>query len=124
MDSILKQTRRPDVTFYRNGRIDISSRVAKMLHLDDGDVVDVGVQDGEYYLYIRSKASEVIGRHEAQCYASKPKSKNFRAYSKRLCDAILRATASPLARIPAGEREEFPQLGVAVPLIIRLNMVG
>ena len=123
MESILGNSRRPDVTFYSDGRIDITSRVAKMLQLEEGDAVDIGVHEGEYYLYIRNRHSCIVGKHEAQCFASKKNSFNYRTYSKKLCSAILRAINAPMGRIPAGEAIEIPHVGTAVPLIIRLNLV-
>lgn len=123
MESLLGNSRRPDVTFYADGRIDITSRVAKILHLKDGDVVDIGVHQNEYYLYVRNKACNLIGKHEAQCFASKKNSCNYRVYSRKLCSAILGISKTDKARIPAGEATELPDIGVAVPLIIRLNLM-
>lgn len=122
MESILRSTRRPDVTFYQSGRIDICARVAKILHLEDGDVIDIGLQDGEYYLYVRAKSDKLIGRHEAQCFASKKRSRNFRAYSRRLSNAILRCMNTSKARVPAGNGIEIDSVGIVVPLVIRINI--
>lgn len=122
MESILVNSRKPDVTFYRDGRIDITSRVAKILQLHEGDVVDIGVHQGEYYLYVRNRFTNIVGKHEAQCFASKKNSCNFRAYSKKICSAILQLSQASKARIPAGEVVELPEVGRTVPLIIRLNL--
>lgn len=123
MESILGNSRRPDVTFYLSGRIDITSRVARLLRLNEGDVVDIGIHQNEYYIYVRNRSNSVIGKHEAQCFASKKNSCNFRAYSKKLCSAILQLTQATKARIPAGEAIELPNVGVAVPLIVRFNLM-
>ena len=37
MASLLGNTRRPDISFYKNGRIDIASRVVRMLDIQEGD---------------------------------------------------------------------------------------
>lgn len=110
------------MTFYCDGRIDITSRVAKILQLHEGDVVDIGVHQGEYYLYVRNRFTNIVGKHEAQCFASKKNSCNFRAYSKKICSAILQLSQASKARIAAGEVVELPEVGRAVPLIIRLNL--
>ena len=78
-----ERTRRPDITFYRNGRIDITASVAERLSLRAGDVIDIARGKEEYYLYVRLRRSDgAVGRHEAQCYPSKSGTRNFRAYSK------------------------------------------
>ena len=118
MAGILGNTRRPDVTFYRSGRIDITSRVAKLLDLHDGDVVDIDKHSGEWLLFVRHRNDKLIGAHEARCYASKKNSRNYRAYSKRLCDAVLTEVGvTEIARLAAGESVDFSYYGVAVPLI-------
>ena len=124
MGSIIgKNTRRPDVSFYNNGRIDITSVVARVLNLHEGDVVDIDCQNGEYLLYVRLRSNEAIGRHEARCYPTKDGGHNFRTYSKKLCDAILTAcNATSEARLSMGEVIEHPQIGVAIPLITRNNL--
>lgn len=122
MESLLGNSRRPDVTFYRCGRIDITSRVARSLRLEEGDVIDIGVHDNEYYIYIKAKASNIVGNHGARCFPSKKSSRNFRTYSKKLCSAILNMCGSNVARLPAGEVESIPYIGEAMPLIIRLNL--
>lgn len=122
MGSILGNSRRPDVTFYSSGRIDITARIAKMLNLSQGDVIDIDFYNGEYLLYVRYKCNEVIGRHEARCLASKNKSHNFRAYSKRLTEAILCACNADKAQLASGAAVELDSIGLAVPLVTRNNL--
>lgn len=124
MGSIIgKHTRRPDVSFYRNGRIDITASVARVLDLHDGDVIDIDYQNGEYMLYVRLRGENAIGRHEAQCRPTKEGTFNYRAYSKKLCTAILAAcNAVSEARLSMGTAIEHPQIGIAVPLITRNNL--
>jgi hypothetical protein len=123
MESILgNSTRRPDITFYRNGRIDITSRITKLMNLREGDVIDIGIEKGEFILYCLRKAEDVKGRHEAQCYSShkgrRHPSRNLRAYSKRLAARILDiARAGDIARIWAGETVEVEDHGTAVIII-------
>lgn len=123
MESILgNSTRRPDITFYRNGRIDITSRITKLMNLREGDVIDIGIERGEFILYRLRKAEDAKGRHEAQCYSShkgrRHPSRNLRAYSKRLAERILNIIkAGDIARIWAGEAVEVEDYGTAVIII-------
>ena len=64
MQSILGNTRKADITFYASGRIDISARVAKHLQLSRGDVLDIMIDQDEFYLYVRLRSPN--GRHEQQ----------------------------------------------------------
>lgn len=125
MHSLLTNTRRPDVTFYPNGRIDITARVAKMLDIHQGDVIDIADNGGlEYLLYIKYRGETLVGNHEAVCRQSKRRSRNFRVYSKRLCSYMFRFTDrkyEPL-RIPAGEVLTYKDYGKMVSLITRMNI--
>ena len=107
MKSLLGNSRRPDISFHKNGRIDITARVAKKLNLQTGDVIDVAFDGVEYYLYIQHKSNELIGKHESQCFPTKRGSNNFRAYSARLCRNIIDLSdAEDVVRLPVGEYEE------------------
>ncbi len=119
--SILGNTRRPDISFFASGKIDITSRIVKALDMAEGDVIDIMVGGGEYYFYVSSRSSMVCGKHEAQCYPSKHGSKHFRAYSRRLCAAIFQASGfSNHASFAAGEVVEVNGRK-AIPIIIRKN---
>ena len=125
MHSILTNTRRPDVTFYPNGRIDITARIANMLDLHQGDVIDIADNGRhEYLLYIRYRGDRLVGKHEAVCRQSKRLSRNFRAYSKRICSFMFRFTdrKNEPYRVPAGEVLTYKDYGKMVPLITRLNI--
>ena len=123
MDSVLGQTtRRPDVTFYRSGRIDITAYVARTLDLHEGDVIDILVDhdDGEYMLFVRQRAADTPGRFEAQCCHTNKRGNNFRCHSKRLCNVILKASnCESVARLPIGTALDLPIYGHAVMLITR-----
>lgn len=127
MQSLLgNRSRRADITFYRNGRIDITSRIAKQIGLRDGDVIDIGFENGEFYLYCAAKADALVGRHEAQCHSTHKgrlhPSNNLRAHSKRITDAMLKVCkAGECARIWAGEFCELGRLGKAVIIIPASN---
>ena len=126
MITLLRNTRRPDISFYRNGRIDITARTAKLIGIKDGDVIDIAVDNGEYYVYVRHKAECVIGRHEAQCYRTNRRSvicNNLRAHSIRLCAMILSIHNDANAvRLPVGEPQQHAELGCVLPIIVRNNI--
>jgi len=104
--TILGNTRRPDVSAFSNGRIDITARVSALLDLVPGDVIDICVNaDGEHLLYVRHKGSSLVGRHEAQLHATKPgkRSRNLRAYSVKLARSLLKASdCRGSAHLPVG----------------------
>ena len=126
MTSLLPNSRRPDVIFHPNGRIDITARIAKVLQLQNGDVIDVAVSYEEYFIYVRLRAAECVGRHEATVHPTnkgKHRNNNFRAYSHRLCKSIRNALngfpAEKPLRLPAGSPVIFGPNGTAIPLITR-----
>ena len=127
MTSLLnKSTRRADVTFFQSGRIDITARVVKLLDLQPGDVIDIAVSGGEYLLYVRTKAAQVIGNHSGQVrttkkYSCSRYSLNFRAYNKQLCHnlrEVCPGTGYPL-HLPCGNPRQ--QDGRIVLPLITLN---
>lgn len=126
MRSVLGSTRRPDITFHQSGKIDITARVSNAIDIQEGDVIDLAEDRGEYYLYVRVKACDAVGKHEGRCRPtkrSKNGGRNFRAYSKRLCDFVLACSGShDRARVPAGKGEDIPTLGKAINIIIGYNL--
>lgn len=123
MESLIGNTRRPDVTFYKNGRIDITSYASRTLGVQDGDVIDIGHSQGEYYLYVRLRKDNCLGRHEGMCASSKRGSRNLRLYSKRICDVIFAVSkAQEKVQLAIGSPIEIEDVGIAVPLITRHNL--
>ena len=123
MNCALQNTRRPDITFHCDGRIDITARVAKALSLHPGDVIDIAHDDSEYYLYVKHR--NAVGRHEAQCAATyKGRTcNNLRAHSRRLCQAVLKVNGNyTTARLPVGEPVQHNSLGITLPIIIKYNI--
>ncbi len=88
MKKLLQRTRRPDITFCRNGRIFITARVVRLLALQPGDSVNVAFHLGECYL-TASHNHDAPGRHIAQCYPTKTGSRSFCANSVSLCRQML-----------------------------------
>ncbi len=122
IQSILGNTRRADISFSKTGKIDITARIVKALGIERGDIIDIMVGGGEYYLYVSAHASQICGRHEAQCYPSKRGGHHFRAYSRRLCAAILKIAGITIhGNFPAGEVVEING-HKAIPIITRNNI--
>jgi len=125
MTSLLSNSRRPDVSFYKKGTIDISSRIAKQLSLADGDVIDVLEHNGEYLLYVRHKRDNIIGRYEGLVHPihnKKSFTNRFRVYSRKLTEAIFRVAGreeAALLHLPAGLPVNVAGIGIAIPLITR-----
>lgn len=117
MVSLIKNTRKPDITFFRDGRILITARIVRILALLPGDAINIAVHNyeipyqreqrqaclgsaecslnftkSEYLLYA---IHNPVGRHEAQCYPTKRGSHNFCANSIRLSRALLDACNIP-----------------------------
>ena len=123
---MLQNTRRPDVTFHSSGRIDITARIARSLSLSKGDVIDVATDGDEYLLYVRHRAADISGTHEARCWPTnngKRHSNNFRCQSRRLCTTIINKVCptTNVLRLPAGIVVKHASIGYndAVPLITR-----
>lgn len=122
MTDLLRSTRRADIAFYFSGRIDITARLARLLGLREGDVINACAEGGEVYIYLSKRADELVGRHEGQCRASNAGSHNFRAHSKRLCRKFYELSgaseSAPQLRFYAGEPAKLGARRV-VPIIYR-----
>lgn len=120
MQSILGNTRKTDITFRSDGRIDISAHVSKVLALQRGDVIDLLDGDGELYMYVKFHAP-TVGRHEATCFPTHPNSRHFRAWSQKLCRYVIRASGSHLGKVElgVGSPTSLPAIGMALPIIYR-----
>lgn len=122
MIEVLGTSRKPDVTFRKNGAIDISAWVSKRLGLRSGDTIGVAYDGNDYLLFVRAKREQIIGRHHAVCYATNRGSHNHRCHSTALCRKVLHlAGARDIARLPVGEFREI-EGHPAFVLIIRNNL--
>lgn len=103
MIRLLKHTRRPDISFSRNGKIRISASIVRALSIRPGDILNIAVEKGEYLLF--ATPAPDFGRHHAQCYPTKKGSRNFCANSTDLCTALLDnlGITSPKATFLTGE---------------------
>lgn len=119
MQSILgNNTRKADIVFYSSGKIDISAYVAKHLQLVRGDVIDIMLDSGEYYLYVKRRSSD-NGRYEAMVFPTNKRGHHYRAYSQKLCSVLLRDSgAVDIARLCVGHPIEN-EYGKLLPIIIK-----
>ena len=97
MNTLLERTRRPDITFSRNGRISITARVVRLLSLQPGDSINIAFHLGECYL-IALRHPSAVGRHIAQCHPTKKGSRNFCANSVVLARLMLDKCQLPQQR--------------------------
>jgi len=128
MKDFLGNTRRHDIAFNADGRIEISARVSKALGIEPGDVIDIAEDERtrEFYIYVKHKAGRVSGKHKAVCRATSRrvrKCHSLRAHSVEICRQVLDLCGFSVtqAKLPVGEPEEIPCVGPALPVIIRFN---
>lgn len=123
MQSILGNTRRHDLVFHVSGRIDLSASVGKQLSLKNGDSVDIAEHSGEYYLYVKTRNSDRLGRHIAQCFSTNKRlhtCNTFRCQSRKLAQAVLQlCNLHQKACIAVGQALEIENYGICIPLITR-----
>lgn len=119
MQSLLGNSRKADITFSVTGRICITSHVARLLRLQRGDVLDILADGEEFYLYVRHRAP-TNGRHEAAVYPTNRKGNNFRAWSPKLCAAMLaESRQSGYVRLCVGDPIRHPVQGTLLPIITK-----
>lgn len=90
MEKILSTTRRPDITFYADGHIHITSRIARILNLSHESCINVAIDHGEYLLFAEHYEN-MIGNHTARCRSINKGGRYFRANSVRLCRTMINA---------------------------------
>ena len=119
MKNVLEHSRKADIAFSRNGRIDIGARIARLLRLRKGDVVALATDGEEIYLYVRYR-QPAIGRYEGTVYPSNRRGFHFRTSSKAVCEAVMeRCGAGFKARLFTGEPVSDPACGTMLPIITR-----
>ena len=107
METILRNSRRHDISFHPSGKIDISAHIARRLTLTPGDVIGIAREDGEWYLYVRLRAGQYQGRHEGRVWATAHGKGTFRTASKTITRTILQAAGTEtILRCPCGAEFE------------------
>lgn len=87
MKMLLQSTRRPDISFCRDGRISVTAKVARALDIRPGDSINVAFQLDECFLVCEKHSG--VGRHVAQCHPSNRGSRRLCANSVALARAML-----------------------------------
>ena len=90
MEMILPTTRRPDITFHADGRIYITARIARTLHISPGSCINIAVREGEYLL-LAHNYHVPVGSHGGSCHPTNRGGRYYRANSVKLCRAIINA---------------------------------
>jgi hypothetical protein len=117
----LMKTRKWDISFHPDGKIDITSNVVKTLNMRAGDVINVCREGGEYYIYVSKRREDRIGRHKCVVWCVK-KGNYLRAGCVELCRLIMSIChTSESAYLRCGEVVELPGIGTAVTLITLMN---
>lgn len=114
---LINRMRRPDITFFKSGKISITARVAKALNLHAGDSINILIDKGEYLLYA---THDSMGRCHAKCWPSQRNSHHFCANSATLCKTLFQSLNLDTPRVAffigyPMEQEET----VYLPLITR-----
>lgn len=124
MKHLLENTRRHDITFCADGRIEISAHVTRSLDIRPGDVIDIAVDERTREVYLYVKHRQPAGRHKAQCYRTgKGRTCNsLRAHSVEICRQVLdlRGFSATQAKLPVGDVVEIHG-EKALPLIVRFK---
>jgi hypothetical protein len=95
MNSILQHLRRPDISFRRDGLIQISTRLTQLLSLQKGCGINITMHNGEYYIFALYRTPMEPRSHVATCFPSKRGGNHFRVHSSKLCAAMLNAVNAP-----------------------------
>lgn len=123
---VVETTRMGDITFHRNGRIDITAHVAQSLTLKPGDVVNIMEKDTcckEYYIYVARRKEQAMGRHACTCHRVKDKGNYLRVFSKMLATFMLSIChAEDKVALRVGKMEKLEGIGPAMPIITLTQM--
>lgn len=124
---LVKPQRKVDVYFRKSGRIDITSRVAKALNIQDGDVINVLSADSEYFLYVERRAADIrngMARYRHAVRRTKSNDNMLRCQSIALTDAVNAITEAEESWLFVGTPRSLTNFGVntdGVPLIVHNN---
>ena len=121
MHTILQHSRKQEITFYASGRIDISSRIVRILSLRAGDSVNlIEDDDGNLLLFRCHDADDSHGiRHKATLYQSSVNARSLRCNSVDLTSHVLSRCGCPImAKLPVGQTVIVPPFGLCLNIII------
>ena len=121
MHKMIPVTRRADITFHADGRIDICAHVSRQLGMESGDVIGIATTDGspgELLLYVARRGRQMLGRHACTCKSAKGHGRYLRVHSKSLAHHVLSIChATGRIALFVGSAVEAAPLGTALPLI-------
>lgn len=121
MVSLLGNSRKHDIVVFNSGRIDISARIAKMLNIQDGNILDIMIDKGELLLYVKHR-NPVFGKHEAVVKFSNRYGKHCRLHSKKIAQFIIDKTNGLTSvRLSIGE-PVFYENEMMLPIITKLEL--
>jgi predicted aspartyl protease len=120
MTSIVPKSRRPDITFTQSGCIELSARVVRALGIEAGDVIDIGREGREHYLYVAIRAADKVGRHRCEVRRVMRGERTSRVYSVAHCRYFL-ADGQEKVSLPVGEVTEVGGYK-AMPIIVGWGM--
>lgn len=110
---------KPDIRFSDKGIIEISSKIATILGLENGDIAGFKQSDEELYIYLFSKASN--RNYKGRCIQAKKTGKFMRIYWKDLCNKIIELdgkSKDAAYRVGDPVRKEGK---IFLPIITRIN---
>lgn len=116
---VLTDDRKTAIVVWRSGRILVSARLSRVLHLTEGDSINI-LTDGEEHYVVR--VARQHGERKAVLRKTNRKSRggSLFLYSKTLARHLLRVSDSTdKVRLAAGEPTKIDSFTVAVPLITR-----
>lgn len=120
MKDLLRYSRRPDIVFYQSGRIQISTKVAKQIELNSGDVIGFCNDNGEYYLYRRAKNPP--GSHKCRVIRANVRTGSFIAHSHEITNIFFSiCSGKTKLAIPCGEPIQTEK-GITIPIITKLAL--
>ncbi|MGN0875347.1 MAG: hypothetical protein ACI4OZ_09195 [Akkermansia sp.] len=104
--TLLGTARKADITFCHTGRIEISARLAGLLHIVPGSSIDIAVTpDREYIIFARPKPLNAPQHsYKCRCTPTRKGYHTMRCSSIKLSRAILSLTGQTTkARLTVGE---------------------
>ena len=119
MKPLVTQNIHPDIVFRPSGLITLTSRIVRILDINEGDVINILQDNGEYYLYVQHRSP--IGKFCGKCLKHKNGSHYMRVYYKRLSDIIISMSGDSEAHYKTGEPINHNGR-ILLPIITKLNL--
>ena len=95
MKDIVSRRRVADISVSGAGQITLNKATVEALRLEPGDVVTIGEEQGEWYLYRLFRSSEVRGQRTGRLQRVTRHGRTLRMHSRALAMAIRRRMGLP-----------------------------